>query len=139
MTAILALLDGARHRARLGRLSPDQATGKRGEDLAHRFLEARGYRVVSRGFRVAPRGEIDLVAWDGATLVFVEVKTRHSTDFGLPERNLGADQKRSLFRVAGRWLKKAGVGWERARFDLVSVILSEPPVIEHFPDWLRPR
>jgi putative endonuclease len=137
MTAILALLDQARHQARLRRLSATQATGKRGEDLAHRFLEARGYQVVSRGFRVAPRGEIDLVAWDGATLVFVEVKTRHSTEFGLPERNLGPDQKRSLFRVAGRWLQKAELGWERARFDLVSVILSDPPVIEHFPGWLR--
>ena len=63
--------------------------GRVGEDLAHRYLRGRGCTVVARNYR--PRsgvGEIDLVAWHGKTLAFVEVKTRAGEDFGPPESAL---------------------------------------------------
>ena len=60
--------------------------GRMGEDLAHRFLRARGCTVVARNYRpLSGSGEIDLVVWDGGKLVFVEVKTRSSAEFGPPE------------------------------------------------------
>ena len=67
------------------------AWGARGEDLAHRFLQKLGYMVVARNWRAEDgSGELDLVAWDGASLVVVEVKTRASTEFGLPEEAVDA-------------------------------------------------
>ena len=61
--------------------------GRVGEDLAHRYLRAHGCTIVARNYR--PRsggGEIDLVAWHGGKLLFVEVKTRASEEFGTPDR-----------------------------------------------------
>ena len=73
------------------------AWGARGEDLAHRFLQKLGYIVVARNWRAEDgSGELDLVAWDGPSLVVVEVKTRASTDFGLPEEAVDAAETNPL-------------------------------------------
>ena len=136
MTAWLPrLADWARHRARLKRWTPEQASGRRGEDLAHRYLERRGFTVVARNYRPpAGGGEIDLVAWHGNTLVFVEVKSRREDDYGAPERNVDAVKGASLLRAGRDYARRAGVAWERVRFDLVGVVLTDPPSIAHSPD-----
>ena len=86
MRLLWILSDWLRHKALLRRDNPRHAWGARGEDLAHRFLQKLGYIVVARNWRAEDgSGELDLVAWDGPTLVVVEVKTRASADFGLPE------------------------------------------------------
>ena len=131
---VYRLADAARHRYRLHRATTEQAHGRRGEDLAHRFLRRQGLTIVARNFR--PRsgsGELDLVAWDHETLVFVEVKARTSADFGSPDRAVGNDKERDLRRAAGEYLRRRGVAASRARFDLVSVLLTNPPQIE----WIR--
>ena len=111
-----------------------------GEDLAHRYLQRQGCIIVARRYRPAGGGgEIDLVAWQGETLVFVEVKTRATAEFGLPERAVDAEKERYL-RHAGRdYARRAGVEWTRVRFDIVSVVLTEPPLIEWYPDAFSPR
>lgn len=135
MTLLYRLADRARDRYRSRHSTPEQAHGRRGEDLAHRFLRGQGLTVVARNFRQrAGSGELDMVAWDGDTLVFVEVKARTSTDFGRPERAVGSDKERDLRRAAGEYLRRSGTPAEQARFDLVSVILSEPPAIEWIKD-----
>jgi putative endonuclease len=130
--------DAARDRARRRRWTPDQAAGRRGEDLAHRYLEARGVQVVARNWRPSSgAGEIDLIAWERETLVFVEVKARRSDEHGAPDRNVDAEKRSALVRAAGNYARRAGVAWECVRLDLVSVILSDCPEITHVKDAFR--
>jgi len=128
------LADAARDHYRARHSTLEQAHGRRGEDLAHRFLRRQGLTIVARNFHQrAGRGELDMVAWDRQTLVFVEVKTRASADFGSPGRAVGADKERDLRRAAGEYLRRSGAVMEQARFDLVNIVLTEPPEIE----WIQ--
>jgi len=137
---LLRALDWVRHQARLMRIVPrSRALGRRGEDLAHRYLQRQGYRVVARNF--TPRGghgELDLIAWHGDRLVVVEVKSRQSDEFGSPDRALDESKRRALFRVAREFARRAEVPWDRVRFDLVSVIfrprIRNRPLLEHQRD-----
>ncbi len=108
--------------------------GRAGEDMAHGYLRRRGCKIVARNYRTrSGAGEIDLVAWDGETLVFVEVKTRQTADYGLPEQAVD-DEKRTRIRIAARdYARRANVEWEATRFDIVSVLLGPPIRME----WLR--
>lgn len=76
--------------------------GRRGEEIAARLLERRGWRILERGF-LAARGEIDLVARDGARLVVVEVKTRSSWAFGAPAEAIDARKRRALAAAAAEY------------------------------------
>ena len=135
---IAALLDRLRDRLRRRRWVDDQATGRRGEDLAHRFLRAQGFTIVARNFRL-PSGEAeaDLIAWEGEELVIVEVKTRETAEFGPPERAVGPDKEEHMTRLARAYAHKADVPWAQVRCDLVSVVLSTPPRIELFRRAVR--
>ena len=137
---LLRLSDAVRDRGRRRFWTPDQATGRLGEDLAHRYLERRGMTVVARNWQPSVgQGEIDLVAWEGERLVFVEVKARSSDDFSAPERNVDAQKRDAVTRAARNYARRAGVDWERVRFDLVSVVFSDPPAISHRKDAFRPN
>jgi putative endonuclease len=108
--------------------------GRVGEDLAHRYLRRKGCTVVARNYRArSGAGEIDLVAWDGQTLVFVEVKTRSSEEYGAPEAAVDAEKRIAIERTARQYALRAGVEWGRTRFDIVSVVLLRPVRIQ----WLR--
>ncbi len=91
----------------------------------------RNYRPPSGG------GEIDLVAWEGGVLVFVEVKSRHSAEHGAPERNVDQVKRESLVRAARDYARRAGVAGDALRCDLVTVLLTKPPVINHLPGAFR--
>jgi putative endonuclease len=107
--------------------------GERGEAAAARFLRRLGYRIVARGERDG-LGEIDLVAVDGRTVVFVEVKTRRSHGSGHPAEAVDANKQRKLTRLALAFLKKHDLLECRARFDVVAVTWPNdrrPPDIEH--------
>jgi putative endonuclease len=111
--------------------------GRIGEDLAHRYLRRQGCTIVARNYRTrSGSGEIDLVAWQGETLVFVEVKTRDSAEFGTPDRAVDADKEQHLRTAARDYARRAGVEWERIRFDVVSVVLN-PRRIEWIRDAFR--
>jgi putative endonuclease len=108
--------------------------GRVGEDLAHRYLRKRGCTIVARRYRPnSGGGEIDLVAWHGGRLVFVEVKTRASAEFGAPERAVDAEKQVYLTRAGRDYARRAGVEWGKVRFDIVSIVLTKPPEIE----WIR--
>lgn len=136
MKWLCRLVDKLRHRARLRHMAWEQALGKRGEDLAHRYLEAHGMQIVARNYRPpSARAEIDLIARDRqGTLVIVEVKCRTSDQVALPERNVDSAKYRQMLRAAGHYARRAGVPVDRLRFDVVSVVLSDPPVIRHLRD-----
>jgi putative endonuclease len=135
VNSLYRLADAARNLYRNRHSTPEQAHGRRGEDLAHRFLRRRGLTIVARNFHQrSGRGELDIVAWDRQTLVFVEVKSRASAEFGSPGRAVGTDKERDLRRAAGEYLRRCGAASERARFDLVNIVLTEPPEIEWIQD-----
>jgi putative endonuclease len=138
VSLIYRLADLLRHRARRRQWDRDLASGRRGEDLAHRFLRKRGFTIVARNYRSpAGTGEIDLVAWDRDTLVFAEVKSRSSADFGTPDRAVDREKEGNLIRVARDYARRAGVEWERVRFDIINVLLTNPPQIDLVRDAFR--
>jgi putative endonuclease len=109
--------------------------GRIGEDLAHRYLRRHGCTIVARNYRTATgSGEIDLVAWQGKTLVFVEVKTRSTAEFGEPERAVDSEKQLHLQRAARDYVRRAGVEWSETRFDIVSIVLDQPVRIEWIQD-----
>jgi putative endonuclease len=110
--------------------------GARGEDAATRFLKGRGFRILGR--QVDTRhGEIDIVAVDGRTVVFVEVKTRQSTDAGHPSEAVDQPKQERLTRAALAYLKAQRLLKYAARFDVVAITWPDGarrPTIEHFVD-----
>ncbi|MFQ6111291.1 MAG: YraN family protein [Nitrospinota bacterium] len=98
--------------------------GSRGEHLAERELKRCGYKIVERNFRCAV-GEVDLVAWDGEVLVFVEVKTRTRADFTTPQEAVDWKKRRKLAQACEHYLLKRGLKDVRCRFDVLAVLLPE--------------
>jgi putative endonuclease len=88
--------------------------------------------VVARNYRTATgSAEADLIAWDKDFLVFVEVKTRSTAEYGPPDRAIGDEKRRAIARAAADYSRRAGVPSERLRFDVVNVLVSNRPSIEH--------
>jgi putative endonuclease len=137
---ILRFSDWLRHLARRRTWTPTRALGRRGEDLAHRYLRKHGFIIVARNYRLSSGdAEADVIAWEGDTLVFVEVKSRETADFGPPERAIGEDKRTHLLRIAREYTRKTDTLWERIRFDVVSVVLTKPPTIELYRDALSTK
>jgi putative endonuclease len=133
------LADRARDRARRGQWDADLASGRRGEDLAHRFLRRLGFTVVARNYRPhTGSGEIDIVAWDKRQLVFVEVKTRATHEFGTPDRAVDREKQVYIGRAAHEYARRAEVEWNLVRFDIVGIVLTQPPEIELLRDAFHP-
>ena len=136
---ILEFSDWLRHQGRRRRWKPDLALGRRGEDLAHRYLKKRGYVIVARNYRLAAGdAEADIIAWQEDTLVFVEVKSRQTDEFGAPERAVGPEKEAHLRRVAREYTRKAGIAAEQVRFDVVTVVFAPAgrrnPAIQLLPN-----
>jgi putative endonuclease len=98
-----------------------QAVGAYGERLAAQHLIESGLRVEARNWRCS-LGEVDIIAWDGDTLVFCEVKTRRSDRFGTPAEAVVAAKARRLRRLAAHWLHTNEVHPRDVRFDVIEVI-----------------
>jgi putative endonuclease len=116
------------------KLFPPVNLGQRGEAVAARYLRRRGYKIAARGSRGA-LGELDLVAVDGRTVVFVEVKTRRSQDAGHPAEAVDDDKQRRLTRLAVGYLRRHGLLEYPARFDVIAITWPAgrgKPTIEHF-------
>jgi len=97
--------------------------GQRGEALALRFLYRQGYDILDRNFRCRA-GEIDLIAYDGPVLAFIEVKSRSSQGFGTPAEALVPEQQERIQRAAATYRRSRRLEHLSFRFDLVSVDLS---------------
>ena len=123
--------------------------GKIGEVFAATHLEQHGYRLVAANFTL-PVGrnrrdavitaELDLVAYDGPMLCFVEVKTRKSDWFAPPEANVDKHKRRQIARAAREYRQMFGIQDEPYRYDVVTVVLGEnqtSPQIELFKNFWR--
>lgn len=112
------------------RPSSRQSLGRQGEDLAAALLTARGCRIADRNYRCA-LGELDLVAWEADTLVFVEVKTRRSALYGTSAEAVSRSKQARLLRLADWYLQDRRLGQPPCRFDVVAVDASQdPPSLE---------
>ena len=125
----------ARFAPRPAAVAPHIALGRRGERLAADYLCARGYELVASNFKTGVgrnrrgaivQAEIDLVAYDGPVLCFVEVKTRASDWFAAPEANVDRRKQRQITRAARAYRRLYGLHAEPFRYDVVSVILPPP-------------
>jgi putative endonuclease len=111
--------------------------GDAGERAAARALRRQGIRIITRRYRTT-RGEIDLVARDGDTLVFVEVKTRRG---GEPAEAVTQEKQERLTRAALQFMRRFGLLEQRCRFDVVAVIWPDdgrPPTVEHIINAFEP-
>jgi putative endonuclease len=128
------------HQDKLPTTVGTSSTGARGEKLAAEFIQRNGFRIVMANFRVpvgrnsrgvSVTGEIDLIALDGDTLCFIEVKTRRSRDFADPITAVDTKKQRQITRTARVYQRLFGVNNVNYRFDVVTVLLekdSEPEI-----------
>lgn len=100
------------------------SVGKFGEELAVKYLKKLGYKIIERNFRIRG-GEIDIIARDGNTLVYVEVKTRTSHQFGLPEESVGYHKLKFLERASKFYRSNSKNLPELERIDVVAIDLSQ--------------
>jgi putative endonuclease len=111
-----------------------KALGSKGEDLAIRFLRKKGYRIIKRNYKTFV-GEIDIIARDGNTIVFVEVKTRTNNSFGYPFEAVNKKKRQKLKNLALLYLKSQ-VKESPVRFDVLSILCTNGTEmeIEHLKD-----
>jgi putative endonuclease len=123
-------------------LAAHLALGREGEALAAAHLVRVGYELVAANFKLPVgrnrhgalvRAEIDLIAYEGATLCFVEVKTRRSDWFAAPEANVDLRKQRQITRAARAYRRAFGLASARYRYDVVSVLLPTPLADGHAP------
>ncbi|MGD0622608.1 MAG: YraN family protein [Thermacetogeniaceae bacterium] len=109
-----------------------QDTGKKGEQIALSFLLGLGYQLVEKNWRCRS-GEIDLIMMDGPMMVFIEVKARRGTWFGLPQEAVGSKKQAKIRRLAQYYLMVAKRNEQDLRFDVVAVTFpgDREPLIEH--------
>jgi putative endonuclease len=108
-------------------------TGRRGEEMAIRHCRGLGFEILATNYR-KPFGEVDIVARDGRTIVFVEVKTRRSQAFGSPFEAVDARKQRQLVRIALDFLQCRDLTDVAARFDVIAITVDQkgqPMQLEH--------
>lgn len=109
--------------------------GALGEEQAARYLQQKGWRILERNFS-APYGELDIVAQDGKTLVFAEVKTRAYSAYGGPLMAVTPAKQKKIALTAQAYLKAKGLKFDSIRFDVLCVL---PQGIEHVPNAFFPK
>ena len=109
-----------------------QRLGKEAEAAAERLLRQKGYRILDRNVRVG-RGELDIVARVGETLIFVEVKARRTNRYGGVSYAVTAQKERQLIQLAARYLARHRLERQPCRFDVLLYDAGTPasPVLEH--------
>lgn len=98
--------------------------GKNGEKRAASFLKGKGYKILAQNYR-SPFGEIDIIAKDNDTFCFVEVKSRSSKGFGLPQEAITKSKQKHMSKAALNYLKENKLLDEKARFDVVTLAYAE--------------
>lgn len=98
--------------------------GVHGEDIAVQYLLQRGYRIAERNVHIGRIGEIDIVAWDGIVLVFVEVKLRRSLRYGAPENAVTWKKQQALRQAAAGYCFANEIVGVECRFDVVAIVQS---------------
>lgn len=99
-----------------------KALGRWGEELTVAYLQERGYQILAQNWH-SPAGEIDIIARDKETLVFVEVRTRRSTTFGLPSESVNRRKQQKIRQVALGYMQQLDVRAPAFRFDVAAILV----------------
>ncbi len=111
-------------------------TGKKGEEIAARFLENKGFTILETNWRFKNL-EADIIARVAKTLVVAEVKTRKSNYFGEPESFVTKQKQKNLIKAANEYILRNNLDLE-VRFDIVSVVLNDSTAVKHIEDAFYP-
>lgn len=116
-----------------GKIDPQRPLGERGELEARRYLQKQGFQIVETNVRIGRLGELDCIAKDRDTLVFVEVKTRESSRFGLPQEAITPKKAKRLLKLAEAYAARSAGGCKAMRIDVLALTYFEGEwQIEHF-------
>lgn len=109
--------------------------GDWGEEQAARYLESKGLRILERNYR-CKLGEMDLIAYDGEYIIFIEVKTRTSNAYGFPMEAVGKRKQTKYIQMASAYIKEKGMYGKSFRFDVIEIMTKEQgkPSINHIPN-----
>jgi putative endonuclease len=130
--------DRVRQRARGRQWEPHMALGRKGEDVAHRYLQRHGMLIVGRNWRtLSGSGELDLIARDGDVLVFVEVKSRATDAVAAPDRAIDQEKLHRMRRAAASYLQRSKHDPAMVRCDLVSIVFDAAIRVIHVRDAFR--
>lgn len=105
--------------------------GKTGENLAKEYLITLGFEIVEMNWHYSKNSEIDIIAKDKNTLVFVEVKTRSSLNFGHPFEAIDQKKIKKIYMAALAYLEQTNINYKNYRIDAISVIGTKNPQIDH--------
>ena len=111
--------------------------GRKGEEIALKYLTDKGYELIARNYRFKRFGELDLIMKDGKYLVFVEVRTKKNTNFGTPLETVDYAKRRQISKMAQLYFVKEKIPEDTfARFDVIGIVLPDnaEPNIEHIQD-----
>lgn len=97
--------------------------GKKGEEIAEKYLRNWNYKILEKNYRCGKLGEIDIVAYEGRTLVFVEVKTRKTEEFGTAEEAVDFRKQEKIRKLAQYYIHKNKLKEVEVRFDVVSIFM----------------
>lgn len=111
-------------------MSSHMHTGKAGEAMGTDWLQEKGYTVIEKNWRHS-RWEVDVIAVKNNVLHFIEIKTRRSGNFGLPEEKVGDKKIQNLINVAEEYLYK-NPGWQRIQFNILSILALKDKPVEFF-------
>ncbi|MCK9425446.1 MAG: YraN family protein [Ignavibacteriaceae bacterium] len=113
-------------------LSSTKEKGKEGEDLAVSFLVEKGFEIIERNYRYG-KGELDIIARDKEFLVFVEVKSRESLEYGKPEEAITKRKMSQVRKITEAYLAEKDIREENIRFDVVAILfLNDEVTINHY-------
>ena len=112
--------------------------GREAEQLAAAYLESKGFFIVDQNY-FFERSEVDIVAYDGSVVVFIEVKMRTTLAFGAPEESIDDKKIQSIQKAAEAWIYERRMDGYPVRFDVVSIFQknNEAPEIKHLIDAFR--
>ncbi|HSP12214.1 MAG TPA: YraN family protein [Salegentibacter sp.] len=115
-------------------MAKHNSLGIEGEQIAVAHLRKEGYEILAENYRF-DKAEVDIIARTGDTLVIVEVKTRSTPNFGLPQEFVKPKQKRQLLKVADFYINDQNLSEVEARFDIIAIVINKQGVkVEHLED-----
>ncbi len=109
--------------------------GKKGEELAIQHLERQGFKIIKQNWRYSRLGEIDIIAAENDTLVFIEVKTRTSSEFGHPTESITPKKLNRIKKLAEIYINSNNsAGYENFRVDMVGILIGKTKELIHIKD-----
>ena len=113
--------------------------GNKGESLAEDYIKRKGYKIIQRNYRCR-LGEIDIIAKDDDTIVFIEVRTKQNENFGSPQGSVTSTKKSKISKTALSFIQEKNLSGYSYRFDFIAITFSQgKPNIEHIENAFMPN